>query len=62
MIEQTLILFVIGMSLMTVCFLALMYAIEETNDANNSNNKRNKRIYKENEGAEKDLWVKNIIA
>lgn len=55
MIEQTLILFVIGMSLMAVCFLALMYAIEETNNANNSNNKRNKRIYKENEGAEKDL-------
>lgn len=55
MIEQTLILFVIGMTLMAVCFLALMYAIEETNNENNSNNRRNKRIYKKNEGAEKDL-------
>lgn len=55
MIEQTLILFVIGMTLIAVCFLALMYAIEETNDANNSNNKRDKRIYKENEGVKKDL-------
>ncbi len=58
MIEQTLILFVIGMTLMAVCFLALMYAIEETNNANNtnnSNNKRDRRVYKENEGVEKDL-------
>lgn len=51
MIEATIFLFVFIMLLLVICFTALICIIEEASN----DTKSDKRLYKENEGVEKDL-------